>query len=98
VVRPLVRVLFLKRVLRRGHFGRPAKTLEPLEPAASPASPDVLTARLQAAATAFKEDMETASRSGQATLDHPFFGRVHLDDYVRFQLIHTHHHHAQLER
>lgn len=98
VVRPLIRVLFLKRVLRRGQFGRPAKTLEPLEPAASPASPEVLAGRLQAAATAFEEDMETAARSGHATLDHPFFGKVHLDDYVRLQVIHTHHHHAQLER
>ena len=96
VVRALIRVLFLKRILRRGRFGRPTKTLEPLEPAASPASPDVLAARLQAAATAFEEDMESAARSGQATLDHPFFGKVHLDDYVRFQVIHTHHHRTQL--
>ncbi len=97
VVRPLARVLFLKRILRRGHFGRPAKTLESLEPAASPASPEVLAARLQAAATAFEEDIEATARSGQATLDHPFFGKVHLDDYVRFQVIHTHHHREQLE-
>ena len=97
VVRPLIRVLFLKRILRRGHFGRPTKTLESLEPAASPASPEVLAARLQAAATAFEEDIETTARSGQATLDHPFFGKVHLDDYVRFQVIHTHHHRIQLE-
>ncbi len=98
VVRPLIRVLSLKRVLRRGQFGRPAKTLKPLEPATSPASPEVLAARLQAAATAFEEEFETAARSGQATLDHPFFGKVHLDDYVQFQVIHTHHHRAQLER
>ena len=98
VARPLIRVLFLKRVLRRGRFGRPAKTLESLEPAASPPSPEVLAPRLRAAVTAFEEDTENAARSGQATLDHPFFGKVRLDDYVRFQMIHTHHHRAQLER
>ncbi len=31
-----------------------------------------------------------------AAVDHPFFGKVPLNDFVRFQALHTRHHHAQL--
>ncbi len=98
VVRPLIRVLFLNSVLKKGRFGRPAKTPKPFEPAASPALPEIVTARLQAAAAALEEDIERVAGSGQATLDHPFFGKIPLADYLQFQAIHTRHHHAQLAR
>ena len=96
VVRPLIRILFLNPVLKKGRFGRPSKTPKPFEPAASPASLEVVTTRLQAAATALEEDIQTAAGSGQTTLDHPVFGKMPLADYLQFQVIHTHHHRAQL--
>ncbi len=58
--------------------------------------PEALTARLRAAATAFEEDVETVAGPGQATLDHPLFGKLQLAEYVRLQVIHTHHHRQQL--
>ena len=96
IARPLIRILFLNPVLKRGRFNRPAKTPKPFQPGASPALPEALTARLRAAATAFEEDVETTAGSGQATLDHPFFGKLQLAEYLRLQVIHTHHHRQQL--
>lgn len=96
LVRPLLRTLFLKPTLRRGHFGKPAKTLPPFEPTAAPDGFDDLTARLRAEATAFENDLDIAAGSGTATFEHPFFGKISLADYLRFQVIHTNHHRRQL--
>ena len=49
--------------------------------------------RLEAAMTAFEAD---AAALGTAAIDHPFFGRLPLSDFVRLQEIHTRHHRGQL--
>jgi hypothetical protein len=45
---------------------------------------------------AFETEFAAAARNGQTTIDHPFFGRVPLAEYVRLQGIHTEHHRQQL--
>jgi hypothetical protein len=95
LLRPLLRVFLLNPVLRRGAFIPGSKTPKMLEPSASPARPEELLARLRAAANAFEADA-AVNTSASATLDHPFFGRLPLADFVRFQEIHTRHHHGQV--
>jgi len=93
LLRPLLRVFLLNPVLRRGAFIPGSKTPKMLEPGESPAPPEALLARLRSAANAFETD---AAGNRSATIDHPFFGRLSIADYVRFQEIHTRHHHAQV--
>lgn len=97
-LRPLIRVLALKPVLRKGRFGRPVKTFPAFEPAASPTAAEAITARLQKAADSFEEHVQTAAASGKTALNHPFFGNCPLTDYMLLQVIHTNHHRGQLTR
>jgi len=96
ILRPFIRAFFLTPVLKRGRFGPGNKSPEPFRPTGSPASPEALTARLEAAAGAFETDLAAAARSGQDSIDHPFFGQVPLAEYARLQAIHTQHHRGQL--
>jgi uncharacterized damage-inducible protein DinB len=96
LARPFLRTFFLKPTLKRGHFGKPVKTLPPFEPAEVPIEVQLHAARLRAAASAFETDLEAAALSGTSTFEHPFFGKTSLTDYLRFQVIHTNHHRQQL--
>lgn len=96
LLRPIVRTVFLRRVLRRGTFGKGNKAPGPLRPSPSPASREVLRARLQASSSALEVDVATAAGAGQTTVDHPFFGRLALEDLLRLQVIHLRHHRPQL--
>ena len=95
-LRPLLRRVGLEPVLRRGAFGKRNKAPEPLRPGPTPAAQETLTARLQSSAAALEADLAAAARSGQTTVDHPFFGRLPLVDLLRLQVIHTRHHRPQL--
>jgi len=92
-LRPLIRRLLLGPVLRRGAFFPGSKSPRVFRPSATPAEPGQLLGRLAAVATAFEADAATLAT---ATIDHPFFGRLPLSDFVRLQEIHTRHHRAQL--
>jgi hypothetical protein len=96
LLRPVARKVFLARVLRRGAFGAGNKAPEPLRPGPSPPAPETLTARLQSSAAGLEADLAVAARTGQTTVDHPFFGRLPLTDLLRLQVIHTQHHRRQL--
>lgn len=95
-LRPLVRGIFLRPVLRRGAFPRKAKAPKPFQPTASPAPRALLLDRLSASATAFERGAASFAASGRSVIDHPIFGRLPLADYVRLQVIHTRHHLPQL--
>jgi hypothetical protein len=92
-LRPLIRTLGLKPVLRRGRFIPGSKSPRVFRPGPVPAPPGQLLQRLAAAASAFEAD---AAALPSETLDHPFFGRLRLSDFVRLQEIHTRHHRGQL--
>jgi Protein of unknown function (DUF1569) len=83
----------LNPVLRRGRFIPGSKSPKVFRPSASPAPPPALLARLRVAFEAFEQDVAGAPG---ATIDHPFFGRLSLVDFVRLQEIHTQHHRRQL--
>ncbi len=95
-LRPLIRTFFLNPILKRGRFGTGGKTPRPFQPAESPPAPEALISRLETAVGAFETDLAAAARNGQTTIDHPFFGKVPLAEYVRLQAIHTRHHQQQL--
>jgi hypothetical protein len=93
-LRPLIRKFLLMPVLRHGRFIPGSKSPGVFRPGPSPAPPAELIGRLAAAAAAFESD---AAALGTDTLDHPFFGRLALGDFVRLQEIHARHHRLQLE-
>jgi hypothetical protein len=96
VLRPVIRTLFLRPVLKAGRFTRRGKAPAPFQPSSSPGSVADVTARLNNAAAAFQRDIAAAAAAGRTVIDHPFFGRLSLADYSRLQAIHTRHHAQQL--
>jgi uncharacterized damage-inducible protein DinB len=93
LLRPLIRRFALQPVLRRGRFIPGSKSPKAFRPSTSPPAPAVLLDRLQAAVAGFEAD---AASAGATTIDHPFFGRLPLVDFVLLQEIHTEHHRGQL--
>jgi hypothetical protein len=92
-LRPLIRRFLLGPVLRRGRFIPGSKSPRVFQPGPAPAAPAQLLDRLAAAMTAFEAD---AAALGTTTIDHPFFGRLRLSDFVRLQEIHIRHHRGHL--
>jgi uncharacterized damage-inducible protein DinB len=92
-LQPLIRRFLLGPVLRRGRFPPGSKSPRVFRPAPTPAEPAQLLDRLASATAAFEAD---AAVLPTPTIDHPFFGRVPLSDFVRLQEIHTWHHRGQL--
>jgi hypothetical protein len=90
LLRPLLRALYLNKVLKRGTFPK-SKVKGLFDPSASPLREATL-ARLEAAAAAFEAEAQRVP----GPLDHPIFGKVPVADYVRFNALHTRHHERQL--
>lgn len=92
IFRPLVRRLLINPVLRTGRFMSGSRSPKIFQPSGSPAAVGLLLDRFQAATSGFAKD--AAGRP--PTLEHPYFGRLSVADFVRFQAIHARHHQAQL--
>lgn len=93
LLRPLIRWIGLNPVLRRGRFIPGSKSPKVFRPSDSPADQPALLARVRAAIEAFHAD---AGKVESKTLDHPFFGRLGVGDFVRLQEIHSRHHRGQI--
>ena len=93
-MRPLVRGLFFNRTLKKGTFPK-AKTSSAFDPASGPATPAESRARLQAALARFDHECRTRAASGQDVAS-TILGVVSVENYARFQEIHTRHHCRQL--
>jgi hypothetical protein len=91
---PLIRILFFNRVIRKGVFPK-AKTNKPLNPVSGPATPAEARARLDAALVKFDRACRARAASGQPVLS-AAFGRVSVEDYARFEELHTRHHRQQM--
>lgn len=91
-VRPLVRGLFFRRVLKQGRFPR-ARTARAFDPASGPSVSDEGRARVGAALTRFEQAC-LACPGGR--MSSTLFGRLPVADYIRFQELHTRHHQRQL--
>jgi hypothetical protein len=96
VLRPLVRTIALRPVLRSGRFPRPSRTPRAFEPAAGGAPQHEARARLESALAAFEATVRRDARTADATFEHGVFGRLSYADYVRFNAIHAAHHERQL--
>jgi hypothetical protein len=97
IARPLAR-LFFKRVLKTGKFpkSKTAKAMDPAAgPSAGPATPGEARDRLNGALAKFEEDCRARAAAGDA-VPSGAFGRVALEDYVRFTELHTRHHTHQI--
>jgi hypothetical protein len=93
-VRPLVRTFVFNRVLRTGAFPR-AKSTKAFDPATGPATPAEARARLDAVVARFDRACRDRAAAG-GPFASTIFGRVSVEDYVRFQAIHVRHHRRQM--
>ena len=91
--RPLIRRFLLGPVLRRGRFFPGSRSPRAFRPRSVPPAPEALLDRLQAAAGVFEAGVSSLGDTG---IEHPFFGRLPVSDFVRLQEIHTWHHRGQL--
>jgi hypothetical protein len=92
-LRPLLRRFAVDPALKAGQFTRKGKAPGFLRPAAASAPQSDAIPRLEKALREFEEAIRA---SNGADVDHPFFGRMTAENYLRFQAIHTRHHRRQL--
>ena len=92
-LRPLAR-LFFKRVVRTGSFPK-ARANKAMDPASGPSTPSEARPRLEAALARFDEACRARAASGGEVASGAF-GRVSVEDYVRFTELHTRHHIEQI--
>ena len=93
-LRPLVRGLFFRRVLKKRSFPR-ASTGKAFDPASGPATPADGRKRIEGALARFDQACRTRVASGP-NMSSTLFGAVSVEDYATFQEIHTRHHRKQL--
>jgi hypothetical protein len=97
LVRPLARIFF-NRAVRTGKFPR-AKTNRDMDPARAPVTGPVdiaeANARLEAALATFGEACRARAASGDR-VPSGAFGKIAVEDYMRFTELHTRHHAKQI--
>ena len=93
-LRPLAR-LFFNRILKRGVFPNGFKAHKALDPVSGPATPGDARVRLEEAFARFDRECRRRAASGQHVLS-TGFGRILVEDFVRFSAIHTRHHCQQM--
>lgn len=93
-VRPIIKGLFFNRIIKTGKFpkARAPRALSPIGGAATPAEG---RARLEAAADAFTTVCRARAAAGQP-VESTVFGKAPVEDFVRFQELHTRHHVKQM--
>jgi hypothetical protein len=96
LLRPLIRALFLPKLLRTGAFPKGAKAPKAFQPPATPADCDAVTGRLKANASQFEKDCRDAVARSSPKVDHPVFGALPVEDYLRVSALHTAHHSRQI--
>jgi hypothetical protein len=96
MVRPLVRSLFLRRVLKTKTFPRNAKGPKVFAPSATPPPAPQIIARLRGAELELEAAANALRAQGLSTIEHPAFGRIPVEEYLELNAIHTRHHLAQL--
>ena len=94
LLRPLARLLF-NRTLKKGVFPNGFKALKALDPTSGPATPAEARVRLEAAFARFDQECRRRAASVQPVVS-TGFGRVSVEDFVRFNAIHTRHHCKQM--
>jgi hypothetical protein len=94
LLRPIIRLLVFRRILRRKAFLK-MKAIEAMDPPVGPATPAAARVRLKAVLARFDQASRARAASGQDVAS-PIFGAVPVADFARFQELHVRHHHLQL--
>lgn len=94
-LRPLLRLLFFNRILKKGVFPKGFKAAKALNPTSGPATPAEARVRLEGALARFDEECRRRAASGQHAVS-TGFGTVPVEDLVRFNALHTRHHCKQM--
>ena len=95
LVRPLFRLLFFNRILKKGVFPKGFKAHKALNPTSGPATPAEARVRLEGALARFDQECRRRVASGQHVVS-TWFGTVSIEDLVRFSAVHTRHHCKQM--
>ena len=94
-LRPLLRLLFFNRILKKGVFPKGFKAHKAMNPASGPATPAEARVRLEGALARFDQECRKQIAGGQHTVSSGF-GTVSVEDFVRFSALHTRHHCKQM--
>ena len=94
LLRPILRILFFKRTLRRNEFPK-MKAIDAFVPIAGPGTPADGRDRLQGALALFDKACRARAASGQKVAS-TIFGGVPVADFARFQELHVRHHIMQM--
>ena len=92
-LRPLAR-LYFNRILKKGVFPKGFKAHKALDPASGPATPAEARVRLEGAFARFDQECRRRAASGPNVSTG--FGTVSVEDFVRFNAMHTRHHCKQM--
>jgi hypothetical protein len=91
----LVGRLFFYRILKKDAFPKGFKAHKALNPTSGPATPAEARVRLEGAFAKFDQECRKRAASGQHVVS-TGFGKVSVEDLVRFNGIHTRHHCQQM--
>ena len=94
-LRPLLRLLFFNRILKKGVFPKGFKAHKTMNPASGPVTPAEARTRLEGALARFDQECLGRVASGRHVVS-TGFGTVSAEDFVRFNVIHTRHHCKQM--
>jgi len=93
-LRPLAR-LFFNRILKKDAFPKGFKAHKAMNPISGPAAPAEARVRLEGAFARFDQECRRRIASGQHVVS-TGFGMVSVEDFVRFNALHTRHHCKQM--
>jgi hypothetical protein len=91
----LVARLFFYRILKKDAFPKGFKAHKAMNPTTGPATPAEARVRLEKALARFDQECRRRVDSGQHVVS-TGFGTVSVEDFVRFNAIHTRHHCKQM--
>ena len=91
----LVARLFFYRILKKDAFPKGFKAHKAMNPPSGPATPAEARVRLEEAFARFDQECRRRAASGQHVVS-TGFGMVSVEDFVRFNAIHTRHHCKQM--
>ena len=94
-LRPLLRLFFFNRILKKDAFPKGFKAHKAMNPTSGPATPAQARVRLEGALARFDEECGRRVARGQHVVS-TGFGTVSVEDLVRFSALHTRHHCKQM--
>jgi hypothetical protein len=94
-LRPLLRLFFFNRILKKGVFPKGFKAHKAMNPTSGPATPAEARVRMEGALAKFDQECRRRVASGQHVVSSGF-GTVSIEDFVRYSALHTRHHCKQI--